>query len=164
VTDPIGFALQDGLDLAGVELDEFWWRYSAVGGTADQRLLADRIAGRAPCERSEYNLIAQVLNECFVDRGMDMFPVAYRGEPLIVARQLDALMQGPRGSAAPSAARRRAFEARARSAAAAREAAALQLAAARLMRDSGQQVYARKALQRAAQAQARAIAATAAIA
>jgi hypothetical protein len=75
--DPTRFTLADGLALSGADLDELWWRYIAIGGDAGHRLLASRVGGVAPCDIQEYSIIAQALNECFVDRGLNTFPVGY---------------------------------------------------------------------------------------
>jgi len=78
MNDPIGFTLADGMELAGANLDELWWRYLAIGGDADQQLLAKLVSGAAPCDLRDHSIIAQALNECFVDLGLNTFPVGYR--------------------------------------------------------------------------------------
>jgi len=78
MNDPIRFSLADGMELAGANLDELWWRYLAIGGDADQQLVAECVRGAVPCDLREYSIIAQALNECFVDLGLDTFPVGYR--------------------------------------------------------------------------------------
>jgi hypothetical protein len=77
MNDLIRFTLADGMELAGGNLDELWWRYIAIGGDAEPALLAARISGAAPCEVREHATIAQALNEYFVDRGLNTFPVGY---------------------------------------------------------------------------------------
>ena len=150
MNDLIRFSLADGLELAGGDLDKLWWRYVAIGGDADPQLLADRISGLAPCVPREYSTIAQALNECFVDRGMDTFPVGYR--PQLAS----SVGRVPTSRSPHAEARRRAVEARMRSAAAAHHAALLHLTASRLMMTSGQLKYARQAQERADRALARA--------
>jgi hypothetical protein len=154
------FGLSDGMDLAGMGMEELWWRYAALGGRTPPALVADRINGLAPSDEDEYNLIAQALNEGFLDRGLDTFPVGYCGSladaggmpsPQVLAGQASAAPPIP-----PAEARRRAAEARRRSATAARQAAQLHLTAARLMQTGGQLQFARHARQRADNAHARA--------
>lgn len=132
--DPIRFDLSDGMELAGVGVVDVWWRYAAFGGVADTALLSARISGTAECSDSEHDLIAQVLNEIFVDNGMETFPVGYRARYRPVP---EPPAPAPAGVAEGSA-RHRAAEARRRSAQAARQAAELHLAAAKLMQASGQ--------------------------
>ncbi len=75
-----GLTLSDGFDLLGAEVEEVWWGYAGFGGRANPALLERRMIGRAPVDPSEHTLIAQALNECFVDRGMPVFPVGYSPE------------------------------------------------------------------------------------
>ncbi|GAB2476148.1 hypothetical protein [Jatrophihabitans fulvus] len=150
MTDPTGFTLADGLALSGQDADEVWWRYAANGGTASFPVFVDRIEGAA-CDRVEHDLIAQTLNECFLDAGLPGFPVRYSGRPAPLPPAASANARAARG-----AQRRLAVEARLRSAAAARQAALLHATAARLMQTSGQLTYAHRAQQRAAVARRRA--------
>jgi len=157
MTDPIGFSLSAGLDLAGAEISEVWWRYVANGGLGDPALLAARIAGTAPCERIEHDLIAQALNECFLDRGLSTFPVSYHPKKPPVA-SVAARLPVPSVTVRTPASyevRRRSAQARQRSAEAARQASELQLTAARLMKESGQLLFARRAASRGVAAYAR---------
>jgi hypothetical protein len=112
-------------------------------------------------------LIAQALNEVFIDRDEGTYPVGYAGPQSASAPK-------PAGRAVPSVdvdsvpasrslePRRRAALARLRSAAAARNAAALHATAAQLMQTSGQLQFARHADARAQAARQRSVAATAA--
>ena len=154
MSDQIGFTLRDGMDLAGVCLDELWWHYLAIGGVAPPSLLAEELAGTAPCGPIEHDLIAQALNETFLDRGINSFPVAYSdAQP---RQEYDHVGTIPiERTDRSSQARRDAAAARLRSAAAARRAAALQLSAAALMQTSGQLQFARRARARARLAQHR---------
>ncbi|HJQ00707.1 MAG TPA: hypothetical protein VJ851_03835 [Jatrophihabitans sp.] len=157
--DRIRFALSDGLELVGTDVDELWWHYVAIGGEAGPGLLAARISGVASCDLREYALIAQALNECFVDRGLNTFPVGYCPQlagSMSVSGFLGSLSGLSGSRPAGIEARRRAVEARLHSVAAARQAALLHLTAARLMQTSGQLHYARQALQRADRARVRA--------
>lgn len=71
------FGLRDGMDLAGIEPGELWWHYSAIGGAGSEAWLAGAVHGTAPCPDDEHDLIAQALNEAFLDRGVSTFPVGY---------------------------------------------------------------------------------------
>lgn len=153
MSDTTGFTLGIGMDLAGVELQELWWRYAALGGAVGPEALALCIVETDCCDRRQHDLIAQALNEAFLDRGYDTFPVAYADGvapvpvvgpqvPTSMARSLDA--------------RRHATLARLRSAAAARHSAQLHATAAQLMQASGQLQFARLAATRAQAARQRA--------
>ncbi|MFN2561211.1 MAG: hypothetical protein ABR571_07955 [Jatrophihabitans sp.] len=160
MSDQIGFSLRDGMDLAGVNLDELWVHYVAVGGVGDEVWLAQRLAG-VPCGALEHDRIAQALLEIFVDQGAATFPVAYSDALPPCAPTPVGVM--PPGSASRSAeVRRDAAAARLRSAAAAREAAKLHRTAAQLMQASSQFNFARHASDRAQAALQRAKALTAA--
>lgn len=73
----MGFSLVDGIDLAGVSAETLWPMYVAVGGAASPGRLAGQMNGQVPMDDMEHDLIVQALNEWFLDRGMDSFPVAY---------------------------------------------------------------------------------------
>lgn len=155
--DPIKFDLRLGMELAGLDLEDIWWRYTALGGLADVALLADRISGIAECDTREQNLVAQVLNEVFLDQGMDTFPVAYvQPERPTAVRPRTADGFACVQATLPASPAQRARAARHRGAAIAVQAAALHLTAARLMKASGQLQYARQARQRAVTARNRA--------
>lgn len=72
-----GFSLSDGFQLSGGDLAELWWRYAAVGGRGDLATLGRRVREQEPVDEREHNLIAQALNELFVDLRAPSFPVAY---------------------------------------------------------------------------------------
>lgn len=72
-------SLAEGAALARISISELWERYFAIGGTADAAELSARIDDDAVSDH-EHNLIAQALNEVFLDRGED-HPVAYRPRP-----------------------------------------------------------------------------------
>lgn len=78
--DRAGLTLSEGMELAGLDVLQLWGRYVAVGGEADTAALADEVRGRRRCTAREHDLIAQALNECFLEQGSDTFPVAYSGE------------------------------------------------------------------------------------
>lgn len=149
----------DGMELAGVDLEELWWRYVALGGLGDRSWLALCVLDSSLCDESEHDLIAQALNEAFLDAGQDTFPVGYRHDPspsIVPARRKRAV-PGPSLEA-----RRLAAMARLQSATAARRAAALHATAARLMQASGQLQFACRAEARAHAARRRGSASAAA--
>jgi hypothetical protein len=75
-----GLSLRDGLDLSGLTHLELWLRYVGIGGTAPSSELAEQImqggAADTGLDAYEHNLIAQALNEHFLDLGQD-HPVGY---------------------------------------------------------------------------------------
>lgn len=143
-----GFGLADGFALSGGDLAELWWRYMAVGGRADRNELHRRVRGEVVVDGREHNLIAQALNELFMDRQIPTFPVAYRSEAVPGRRT-------SRPSTTSAQARQWSGLARQRSAAASRRSVHLHLVAAQLMQTSGQLQFARAARRRADQALAR---------
>lgn len=71
------FSLSDGMELSGVSIDEVWGAYAVLGGGADPAQLTFEIRGDAPVDDREHDLIAQALNECFLEHGVTTFPVGY---------------------------------------------------------------------------------------
>lgn len=72
-----GFSLSIGLDLAGASIDEVWRVYAELGGTSEPERLAREIGDESRLDDREHDLIAQALNECFLERGITTFPVGY---------------------------------------------------------------------------------------
>lgn len=71
-----GMSLHDGFDLLGIDADELWSGYAALGGSLPpvelELFLLDRtatIGGR------EHDIIAHALNEAFLERGLATYPV-----------------------------------------------------------------------------------------
>jgi hypothetical protein len=159
--DQTRFTLRDGMDLSGLRLIELWWRYVAIGGHADQAQLAEWVMGRALCPADDHDVIAQALNESFLDRGLNTFPVGYSdamSAPAFSGRPRTAAADRPiaTGTCARSVeVRRQAADARLRSAMAAHRAVMLHASAARLMQVNGQLQMARQARERAERARAR---------
>jgi hypothetical protein len=77
-----GLSLSDGWDLSGLTLVELWLRYMALGGTATKAQLALYAHGPASLDLYQHNIIAQAINEHFIDRGED-HPVGYRDIPAL---------------------------------------------------------------------------------
>jgi hypothetical protein len=72
----LGFSLFDGLQLSGMTPTELWLRYYAVGGDAGELEVEACALGLLTPDPHEHNLIAQALNEHFIDGGED-HPVRY---------------------------------------------------------------------------------------
>jgi hypothetical protein len=70
-------SLRDGMDRADLDLAELWQRYSALGGNGTQSELSDHVASDRCSDDHEHNLIAQAINEVFLERG-ENHPVGYR--------------------------------------------------------------------------------------
>lgn len=135
--DPTRFDLRLGLELCGGGLTDLWWRYASFGGVADVELLGELIAGTVDCGAHEYNLIAQALNEMFLDHGIGTFPVGYSDElGLTTAGGFPAV--DPNGDRTSVLVRFDARRASRRSRAIAREAAYLRDVALRLVDSSRQ--------------------------
>ena len=82
MTDP-PLHLADGLRLAGLSYADLWTRYLALGGAGSLDQLCDHMNSADCPDEHEHNIIAQALNDVFVDEGRD-HPVAYRhlyGDP-----------------------------------------------------------------------------------
>jgi hypothetical protein len=77
-----GFTLADGWDLAGLTLAELWLAYVAIGGSASQAQVAAYARGLRCPDSYEHNLIAQAINEHFIDQGED-HPVSYQDIPVL---------------------------------------------------------------------------------
>jgi hypothetical protein len=75
-----GFTLSDGWDLSGITLTELWLRYLGLGGTASPDRLAAYARGLRRPDSYQHNLIAQAINEHFIERGGD-HPVSYQDIP-----------------------------------------------------------------------------------
>lgn len=73
----LGLSLRDGMDLAGIDITELWQRYLAIGGNSSAGELARSVAVGAELDDHEHDLIAQAINDFFLEKGAD-HPVAYR--------------------------------------------------------------------------------------
>ncbi|MFI5845007.1 hypothetical protein ACIA8K_35430 [Catenuloplanes sp. NPDC051500] len=69
-------SLADGLRQLRLSDTELWNRYLALGGTGDLHQLRDHVRGGTCPDRHDHNIIAQALNDAFVDEGHD-HAVAY---------------------------------------------------------------------------------------
>ena len=79
---PSGISLQAGLQLSGMTFPELWLRYIAVSGTIGELELEAYVLGLLVLDDYQHNLIAQALNEHFLEQGQD-HPVAYRNTATI---------------------------------------------------------------------------------
>lgn len=75
MSEVAGFSLADGLDLSGLSYAQLWLLYISVGGTTDLDGLRQQVA--VDVDPYEHNMIAQALNDYFLDRGQ-FYPVGYR--------------------------------------------------------------------------------------
>ncbi|HEX8767636.1 MAG TPA: hypothetical protein VF714_04655 [Jatrophihabitans sp.] len=72
-----GMSLEDGMRLSGMSYPELWLRYVSVSGTIGELELEAYVLGLLVPDDYQHNLIAQALNEYFLELGQDL-PVAYR--------------------------------------------------------------------------------------
>jgi hypothetical protein len=60
----------------GLSIPDLWRRCFALGGLLDQVALSDALVGRQAFSRVEFDVVAQALNERFMDDGAN-HPVPY---------------------------------------------------------------------------------------
>ncbi len=77
---PPNLSLFEGLQRSGLTSGELWLRYFAVGGDAAQLEVEAYALGLLSPDDYQHNLIAQALNEYFLDCDED-HPVRYRDLP-----------------------------------------------------------------------------------
>jgi hypothetical protein len=63
---------------AGMSFQELWITYFSLGGSAQPDMVRAYLGG-SPIESVDYDLLAQAINERFLDRG-ENHPVPYRDE------------------------------------------------------------------------------------
>jgi hypothetical protein len=68
--------LETGLIRSGLTYQELWWRQVAVGGDASPLELEAYLLGLLTLDPHQHDLIAQALNEHFLDLGQD-HPMPY---------------------------------------------------------------------------------------
>jgi hypothetical protein len=71
-----GMSLRDGLDLAGMTVEQLWLRLLGLGGDCGQLEIEAYVLNLLSPDPYVHNLIAQALNEHFMDMGED-HPVGY---------------------------------------------------------------------------------------
>lgn len=69
--------LADGMRLAGLSYHQLWVRYLELGGLGSMAAVRDHVESDQCPDPTEHKILAQVLNEIFVDRGHD-HPVDYQ--------------------------------------------------------------------------------------
>jgi hypothetical protein len=69
-------SLEDGLDLSGMSFNELWLRQVSVGGAAGSLETEAYLLGLLVPDPHQYDILAQALNEHFVELGQD-HPVGY---------------------------------------------------------------------------------------
>lgn len=72
-------ALQTGRELAGLSVHDLWVAYWSIGGMATPQVLMSYLDGTHEPEAGDYDVVAQAINDQFVDRQMD-HPVPYADE------------------------------------------------------------------------------------
>jgi hypothetical protein len=72
-----GMSLQDGMRLSGMSFPELWLRQISVSGTIGELELEAYVLGLLIPDDYQHNLIAQAINEYFLELGQD-HPVGYR--------------------------------------------------------------------------------------
>jgi hypothetical protein len=76
ISDDPGLSLQDGMARSGMRFDELWLGQLALGGEASRLEVEAYVLGLLAADPYQHDLLAQALNECFLDRGED-HPVGY---------------------------------------------------------------------------------------
>jgi hypothetical protein len=76
VTDGPGLDLQAGLSRCGMPYEELWLRQVALGGSAGRLEVEAYMLGLLAPDPYQHNVLAQALNEHFLERGQD-HPVRY---------------------------------------------------------------------------------------
>lgn len=76
-----GLSLEAGMSKSAMTFEELWLRQVSVGGHAGQLEVEAYLLGLLTMDNYQHDLIAQALNEHFVELGQD-HPVGYSwGEP-----------------------------------------------------------------------------------
>lgn len=76
-SDDPDLTLYDGAQLSGMSIPELWLRYVEVGGNAETIELEAYVVGLLQPDDYQHNMIAQAVNEHFIEQGQD-HPVGYR--------------------------------------------------------------------------------------
>jgi hypothetical protein len=81
MTTPYRRILDAGRIQAGMSFEELWMAYFALGGVASARAIRSYLVHERPdpSTDSEYDLLAQAINERFLEQGRD-HPLPYRDE------------------------------------------------------------------------------------
>jgi hypothetical protein len=76
VSDAEANDVESARQLAGLSVQDLWYTYIAYGGMASVVGLSRMLSGVEPMTRLEHDVIAQVINERFLELGGD-HPVPY---------------------------------------------------------------------------------------
>ncbi|HEY2173835.1 MAG TPA: hypothetical protein VGH85_08495 [Mycobacteriales bacterium] len=76
-TEHHNLSLSEGVQYAQLTPSDLWVQYYALGGDADEYEVEAYALGLLTADNYQYNVIAQAINEAFIDRGAN-HPVAYR--------------------------------------------------------------------------------------
>lgn len=71
--------LRAGLALGQMSVEQLWVSYLAVGGTMSSAELIQTLLGRREICDYQHDMLAQALNDHFVDLGLN-YPVAYTAD------------------------------------------------------------------------------------
>jgi hypothetical protein len=71
-----GFSLEGGMNLSGMSYSQLWMRQVSVGGDLDRLEVEAYVLGVLRPDSYRHNVLAQAINEHFIDQGGD-HPVAY---------------------------------------------------------------------------------------
>jgi hypothetical protein len=72
-------ALRTGLALSDIGIPALWWSYLGVGGAMSLDHLLDTLRGTQEVSDHEHDMVAQALNDHFLDQGLN-HRVAYADE------------------------------------------------------------------------------------
>lgn len=64
-------SLREAFEHSGMSLSELWGGYVSLGGLASQLEMEGYVFGAVVPERHEHNILAQALNEKFMELGMN---------------------------------------------------------------------------------------------
>ncbi|HEX8306287.1 MAG TPA: hypothetical protein VF612_15530 [Jatrophihabitans sp.] len=70
-------SLEDGMRLSGMSYPELWLRHISLSGAIGEMELEAYVLGLLVPDDYQHNMIAQALNEYFIELGQDL-PVGYR--------------------------------------------------------------------------------------
>jgi hypothetical protein len=78
---PTGLSLFEGMSLSGMTYQELWLRQVSVGGIAGDLEVEAYVLGLLTPDRHQHDVLAQAINEFFLERGAD-HPVSYAESPI----------------------------------------------------------------------------------
>jgi hypothetical protein len=81
MTDPSPrISLEGGMEMSGMDYGQLWMRHISVGGDLDRLEVEAYVLGVLQPDAYRHNVLAQAINEHFMDQGGD-HPVAYNDTP-----------------------------------------------------------------------------------